>query len=360
MGRVIVLLAVPESPLAGEMAAILDSGEVSHYTCSLDGPIEGKPLTVSPNGVIWEGVDLLRADAIFVERPVFPWPQHELPPERFCRNGNFKQGVVFQREAMSLIVSAVRIAGDARRMINPPGAAHLAISPSIALDRLTRQGLPVHPWCLETYTANVFSNAGFVIDASGADRRHSPMLPREDEPVIIYEPFSEEVVTVLVVGGRAAGALWYRSCEQWAIQNRLNTSGERQMQNDMDAGADSHRVIDLLEVFPKEVELAVRAAAALELDIAAVSIRAGSSPASVTPESAASADAVPDDAIPSSSVPTGAAPTDATSAGATPAGASAPHVLLCEAGPDLAAWNRALQGRLAGKLAEYLLFTASA
>lgn len=314
MGKVIVLLAIPESPLAGELAALLDGGEISHHTCSLDAPMEGKPLTVSSKGVVWEGVDLMQADAIFLEKPVFPWPQHELPPERFRKNGGFKQGVVFQRETMSLIVSAVRIAGEARRMINRPGADHLAISPSIALDHLSRDGIPVHPWRLATLASELRSEAGFVVDASGGDRRHSPTIAQANEPALVYDPFPEEAVTVLVVGGRAAGALHYQNGGQWAESGRSDTFGELRGTNEKNPDTESPARIDSLEAFPEAAELAVRTAGALELDVAAVSVRTGP---------------------------------------------AAPGVLLCEAAPDLAAWNRILQGRLAEALADHLISAAS-
>jgi len=241
--------------------------------------------------------------------------------------GEFERGVVFQREALSLIVSAVRIAGEARRMINRPDASHLAISPSIALDLLSRRGIQVHPWRLAAYAHGLPAEAGFAVDASGADRRHSPTIPRTGEPALIYEPFPEEVVTFLVVGKRSAGALVYRDGAQWAERARLKLGGDPPVsaimeaggvppaKDGIDAGGGHPRLVDSPGSFPEEETLAVRAAGALELDVAAISVRAG---------------------------------------------AAAPGVLLCEAAPDLAAWNRILQGRLAGALAGRLMSAASA
>lgn len=297
MDKPIILIGMAGSPLAGEVAAYLDRTAVPYYTLSLDAPLEGRPVTIAPGTVYWEGVDLLNGGAIFVEMPVFPWPQVQLPTEPFHFEFTHEQWVVFQREASSLIVSALLAAAEVRPVINPPAAAHLAVAPSIVLDRLAREGIPVHPWSLEPAPSRDRSEAGFVLDACGRDRWHSPQRPRAGEPALVLEPFPDEVVTFIVVGGKAVGALRYDSGGAWAEWHEAGGVGG-----------------EALESVPEAADLAIRAAEALDLDYAAVSIRTGVSPHAI---------------------------------------------LLCEAGPDLTAWNRILDGLLAEALADHLASAAS-
>ncbi|HUV35318.1 MAG TPA: hypothetical protein VMX58_00075 [Patescibacteria group bacterium] len=298
MEKPIVLIGIPGSSLADEVAASLERTAFPYYTRSLDAPLAGGPVTFAPGSVIWEGVDLLDAGAIFVERPVFPWPQARPPAERSHTDFTNEQWIVFQREASSLIVSAILAAADVRPVVNPPAAAaHLAISPSIALDRLAIEGIPVHPWSLEPAPPRDRSGAGFVLDACGRDRWHTPERPRTGEPSLVLEAFAGEVVTFIVVGGMSVGALRYDSGGLWAKWHEAEGIGG-----------------EVPEPVPEAADLASRAAAALKLDYAAVSICTGTSPLSV---------------------------------------------LLCEAGPDLAAWNGILGGRLAHALADHLASVAS-
>lgn len=297
MEKPIVLIGMAGSPLVDVTAAYLDRAAVPYYTLSLDAPLEGKPVTVAPGSVTWEGVDLLKAGAIFVERPIFPWPQARLPEERVDRDFTHEQWVVFQREAGSLVVSAILAAAEVRPVVNPPAAAHLAISPSIALDRLALEEIPVHPWRIEPAPPEKLSTAGFVLDACGRDRWHVPRRPAAGEAALVIEPFTGEVVTCIVVGGMSVGAIRYDSGELWVKWHEgEGIAGE------------------VTDSVPEAADLASRAAAALGLGYAAVSIRTGASPYTV---------------------------------------------VLCEAGPDLDAWNRMLDGRLARALAGHLVAIAS-
>lgn len=308
MGKPIVFLAVPGSPLADEVGKHFVRNELQYYKLSLDAPLEGKPVTVAHGRVVWEGVDLSQAGVIFLEKPVFPWPQAELPPPDYCQKATYKQWNIFQREAASLIVSAVFLAGESQGMINRPAAAHLAISPSIALDRLDREGINVHPWRL--MPAPSLLEAGFILDASGRDRWHSPTVPRAGEPALVYTPFSGDVVTVMVIGGKSVGALRYRDGECWATHQGTDSPARLDERNEVITGPDWPEALYTLETVCEARDLAIQAAKALDLDLAAVTIRTGTHP---------------------------------------------PAVLLCEAGPDLVYWNRVLEGRIASALAEHLL-----
>lgn len=325
MEKPIVLIGMAGSPLAGEVAACLDSTAAAYYTLSLDAPLEGRPVTVAPGAVVWEGVDLLQGGAIFVEKPVFPWPQMQLPTEPFHLEFTHEQWVVFQREASSLVVSALLAAAEVRPVINPPAAAHLAVAPSIALDRLARDGIRIHPWSLEPAPSRDRSGAGFVLDACGRDRWHSPRRPPAGEPALVLEPFPGEVVTFIVVGRMPVGALRYDSGGAWAEAMGMDNAGEQRRRDGSAAGKereecgtatgeDRPEPLDDPHSIPEAADLAIRAAAVLGLDFAAVSIRTGVSPHSI---------------------------------------------LLCEAGPDLASWNRFLDGRLAAALADHLTSAAS-
>lgn len=334
MEKPVILIGIPGSTLIDEVAACLARVDFPHCTLSLDAPLEGKPVTVSPDAVFWEGVDLVRGGAIFVERPVFPWPQMLLPTEPFHFDLTHEEWLVFQREAGALIVSALRAAAEVSPVINRPDAAHLAVSPSIALDRLAHEGIPVHPWRLEPAPSGDGYDAGFVLDACGRDRWHSPKGPPAGEPALVLDYFPGEVVTFIVVGGTSVGALRYSSGGSWAerygtggageVQKSSGTAaGEKRQKFLYDsaqdrggtaAGGDSPEPLDALAPVAEAADLANRAAASLMLDIAAVSIRTGTTPHSV---------------------------------------------LLCGAGPDLAAWNRMLGGRLAAAMADHLISVAS-
>jgi hypothetical protein len=136
---------------------------------------------------------------------------------------------------------------------------------------------------------------GLVLDACGRERWHAPQRPEAGEPALVLEPFTGDVVTFIVVGEETFGAVRYSGDGSWAERDGVNGDAAAGM-----AGEAS--------------ELACRAAAALGLDIAEVSIHIGVSP---------------------------------------------PSVVLCEAGPDLVAWNRILDGRLAAALADHFTSVAS-
>ena len=289
MEQTIALIGIPGSILADEIAACLSGDSFSHQILSLDAPFEGKPLTIGRGVVSWEGVDLLGAGAIFVERSVFPWPQTRYSAEYEESGLTQAQWAFYQRESASLLISALHLASTERPMINPPSAAHLAISPSIALDLLEREGITVHPWRMEPAAEGEISAGRISIDACGRDRWHTPGPPVTGEQALTIEPFEGAVTAFMVVGGRIAGAVRFPGPDSWALGQEAKVVGT-------EIGA---------------ADLAIRSAAILGLDFAAISVREDQG-----------------------------------------------RVLFAEASPDLEQWNRILEGRVAELLAEHLISLA--
>ena len=245
---------------------------------SLDAPLQGRPVTVGPGEVLWEGTDLLRVGAILVEAPIFPWPQPQVVEDLRFDPVEGEARISPEREARSLALSALWVASQTRPVWNPPEAGHLAASLAVALDRLGAAGLPVHPWSLEPAPeAGILE--GLVIDCAGPERWHQPSRPGPGEPAIVFDPIPSGIIDLLVVGGRTVGA----------------TADRTQ------------------EAPPEAGDLALRAAGALGLAIAQVSMVGD--PRSL-------------------------------------------KILRVEAGPDLAAWNTRLDGRLAPLLIERLVAAA--
>ena len=308
MPKPIVFLGLPGSPIGTDLATrfgrAASSGHAFH-ALSLDAPLENKPVTVTSGAVFWEGVDLLRAGAIFVERPVFPWPQPQLPPRKLRGDAAYKLWIVFQREANSLVASAIAAAAEVTPVVNAPAAVHVAVSPALALDLLARQGLRIHPWALEPAPLTDRRRNALVIDACGRDRWHSPDLPQPGEFVLVFEAFSEEVVTFLVVGEKTAGAIRYRGAEAWARRGEIEEPVCESDSALSPPGSESVAAAD---------RLARDAAKALDLHLAAVSVRTGP---------------------------------------------SSPAILLCDASPDLAAWRKHLGPGLAAVLSDHLISLAS-
>jgi hypothetical protein len=292
MEAFIALLGVPGSPLVARVAKHLDQSKGAAHCLSLDAPFSSEPVTVAPGTVSWQGIELRQAAAVLVEQPLFPWPQpgllaqrpQAIPPQEW---------LVFEREARSLAISAIAAAAEHCPVINHPSAAHLAVSPSIALDRLAEQGVSVHPWRLAP--APDSDDSRLMIDASGRDRWHSPEPPVAGEPALIWDdPPAGEVHSLLVVGSQVVGGQRYPSLSAWT------------------SGAAAEPVTGSNQA--AQADLACHAAAALGLELAAVTVTAGPSPA----------------------------------------------VILVAAGPDLAEWDTVLGGRLAPALAAHLTTIAGA
>lgn len=288
MERPIILLQLPGSPLAGRIARRLGEAGVATRLGCLDAPLSGAAVTVRAGGVSWEGAELLEAGAVWVEAPLFPWPQSLPPPDPPPAGLTPQDWAVRQREARALAGAALFCAAEARPVVNHPLSAHLAASPAIALDRLARAGLPVHPWRLGAAAPGTAP----ALDAAGRDRWHAPSRPPAGATALMPAPFAGPVESLLVVGGRLAARSVFADAAAWA-------RGE------------AHPALAAAAADPAARDLAAGAASALALDLAAVSLHAGA-------------------------------------------------VLLCEAAPDLAAWDEAAAGAVAAAIAELLLTRASA
>ncbi len=252
MEQTIALIGIPGSILVDEIATRLSGASFPIRTLTLEAPFEGKPMTIGRGAVSWEGVDLLSAGAVFIERSVFPWPQTRYPAEYEESGFTQAQWAIFQREAASLVVSALHLASTACPVINPPSTAHLAVSPSIALDLLAREGIAVHPWRVEPVPGEDRSGVGILIDACGRDLRHTPLTPPAGETALAVEPFQGPVTTCIVIGGRAVGAVRFSGLDSWALGRGAEVAA---MEGDA-------------------ADLAVRSVEALGLGFAAVSLRA--------------------------------------------------------------------------------------
>jgi len=302
----IILLGISGSNLAGDVAARLERGGVPSRALSLDAPLEGKAVSVLRGEVKWEDASLLDARLVFVERLVFPWPQVGLPSEPLREDAEYRRWVNRRREAMSLAWSAVMTVAETRPVLNPPAASHIAVSPPIALDRLSRSGIRVHPWRVEPLSSPLLRGRAIVTDASGRDRWHSPSRPRQGEPVLVYEPFSGGVVTVLVVGSEIVGSLRFDNGAVWAANREAPAVAGPQGAAGTPGRPSS--------IGPDAARLAIDAVSVLGLFFAEVSILERERESS----------------------------------------------LLCfDAAPDLAWWSRGLGGRLAPVLADHLAKAAS-
>ena len=287
------ILRTPGSPFGESLVSRLDERGARGTVLDLDAPLRGEPVTVRPGSVLWQEIDLVNAAAVFVERPVFPWPQ----PRSIA--GLIRDGVPDQdkvgaeREARSLIASAIPAAAVSGRLVNPPVAAHLAASPAIALDRLESAGLAVHPWRLGPAPED--TDGRLLLDAVGRDLWHEPQRPLPGQMAIEPDRFSGEVLSVLMAGGIPLGGLRYADGRSW------------------DAG-ELAAPLTVEEIPATVVELTRGAVEASGLGFAAVSV-----------------------------IQKG----------------DRPGLLWFDAGPDLAEWDRLLEGRIAAGLADYLITVAA-
>ncbi len=321
----VVILGLPESDFARRLGGAVEERGVRPAVLSLDAPLEGRPVTIQPGEILWEGVDLLGSGAVLVETPVYCWPQPQrleaLPMEPGARTKH----LTADRETRSLALSALCIAAGKVPVINPPEAAYLAAAPGAALSRLASGGVPVQEWRLgpapdpdamkgvagpdgagsrsgtrpvgvaDGLAPEAAGRGAIVLDAAGRDRFHRPTRPPAGEPALLLEPFEGPVLSLIVVGDRAVAARRYPSAAAWS-------------ENDPDGTLPESRI----PAFGSA--LALRAAGLLGLPVAAIAI---------------------------------------TGDGA------ALRLLHADAGPDLAAWDATSGGDLAGALAAYLVSAAS-
>lgn len=287
------VLRTPGSALGVSLARRLEELGAGSALLDLDAPLRGEPVTVGAGSVAWQGVDLAEAAALLVEQPVFPWPQPQRLTELIRDGEPDRELVVAEREARSLIASAIRAAADSTRVVNPLQAVHLASSPAIALDELEAAGLGVRPWRLGP--APDETEGRLLLDAAGRDLWHEPGSPAPGDMAIVLDPIPGALLSVLVAGDEAIGGLRYRDASSWV------------------AGS------PVAPLTPDEIPAAAAASAraaveSLRIDFAAVTL--------VIEE-------------------------------------ARPGLVWLDAGPDLAAWDRALDGRVAVGLADYLVSVAA-
>jgi len=213
MKQTYALLRAPGSPFGESLASCLEERGAQGAVLDLEAPFHGEPVTVRPGTVIWQGIDLAGTAAVFVEKPVFAWPQ----PRRIAgllRDGEMDRDLVnAEREARSLIASAIPTAGDITRLVNPPVSRHLAASPATTLDRLQEAGVEVHPWRLGL--AQDDSEERLLLDVVGRDLWHEPERPLPGHFSIEPDRFTGEVLSVLVAGRNLLGGLRYENGLAW-------------------------------------------------------------------------------------------------------------------------------------------------
>ncbi len=252
------VFGAPGSCLGPRLVEIARSRGSSAALLPIEGPIDGRPVTVRGPSVVWNGVDLLACGALLLELPLFPWPQPQRLESMPLDEVESRRRVLAEREARSLALSAISVAAETRPVWNRPAAAHLAIAPAIALDRLGDAGLPVQSWSLEPVSETCGAEGCIVLDAVGRECWHRPSTPGPTEPALVLEPFAGEVTSVLVIASRPAGARRFASADAWARGRPSEDAG---------GGASWAE------------GLAVEAAKLLELDIVAVHFAgAGGSP----------------------------------------------------------------------------------
>lgn len=248
MSRPVVLLGRPDSPLAARIAAQLAAADMPALCLDLDAPLNGEPVTVRDDHVTWQGCDLGAAAALWCEAPVFPWPQMVPPPCPLPDAENFERWRHYQREARALAVGALAAACDVAPAINAPSAAHVAITPTVALDRLAAAGLPVAPWRVGGDDARTDEVS---VDATGADHWHRPG-PAPAAPPRLHLTATGPVTALLVIAGEVVAAQGWDDAASWA------------------AGAPGTRV-DTVQLAAPLRARAEQAAAALAADIVQLS-----------------------------------------------------------------------------------------
>ena len=245
-------------------------------------------MSVLPDGVVWQGHGLQGFGAVLVERARFAWPQPQQIERLLEEGAPSRARVARERESRSLAISALEVAAETTRVINHPSTVHLVVSPATALHRLDAAGLPVHPWRIRPAPEN--GGDWLVLDSVGRELRHEPGRPAVGQPALFLDAANGEVVSVCMIGHRAAGARLYADGGSWLDGRHSATLTAR-------------------EIAPEILTTVARAAVALAVEIAVISVHLKT---------------------------------------------QLPTVLFADAGPDLAHWNRALDGRVVDTLAEHL------
>lgn len=228
-----ILILSHDSSLFGQRlaSAVASKG----YDClvrSLDAPFEGGSVTVGEGRVDWEGVSLLEMGVIFLERPLFSWPQ---PAKHRTFAGPRESGArALEREARSLSISALLAAESSRPIVNRMAAGFLCSSRAAALDGLEGAGLAVHPWRVAPAPRQEDEPGdGIVLDLVGGERWHRPARPREGDHALVIGPVKGDVLGLLVVAGEVAGVRRYPSGAAWSAGHGGESAPARRVPPDV-------------------------------------------------------------------------------------------------------------------------------
>ncbi|MEN8007976.1 MAG: hypothetical protein ABFS42_13235 [Candidatus Krumholzibacteriota bacterium] len=205
----VALLGVSDSPVSDRLRGLLAGMDIPARMLDLDAPLQGEPVTVRGDEVIWQGFALHTAAVVWIEKPVFPWPQMLPPPFPLPDVENFNRWRNYQREAQALAVSALATASESATVVNPPWSAHLAVAPITVLDKLADGGIPVAPWRVGSVSTDN-QEPVVAIDATGHDRRHPAGALPPDAPRLVFPSLGGEVMDVLLIGREIAG------CRRWS------------------------------------------------------------------------------------------------------------------------------------------------
>lgn len=251
LAEVIGLLSAAASRFVPELEQELRRRKIATEARPLEAPLQGDPLSLGAGiggsvRVHWMGLELDRASVVFVETPVYPWPQIQLqspqrqlqtippsgdpnPPNRSAWKP--AQEVSFEsldrttlatidRESRSLLLSALRTAALKARVTNPVQTHEGAASPGIFLSRLHGSGIPVHPWKVQkqpsSETGTPIGKPGSIaIDLQGRTLGQRPSRPGPGELALVFSRPPQEVESILVVGEEVPGRLQFDSAESW-------------------------------------------------------------------------------------------------------------------------------------------------
>lgn len=234
----VVLLGLPDSPLGPRLADLLTAQGWTTQLLDLDATLNGEPVTVRGDTVVWQGCPLHEAAAIWLEQPLFPWPQMLPAPCPLPDVENFERWRTYQREARALAASALAVAGDHVPVINPLVSAHLAVTPTAVFDLLAAADLPVHPWRIGAPPGP----SDLVLDATGHERWHPAAPLPDDAPRLVIDSVDGPVTDMLIVDDAVVGARAWADGLTWAAASQAPVGA--------DAGGDlmdlGRRVITVL------------------------------------------------------------------------------------------------------------------
>lgn len=161
------------------------------------------PLTVADGDVTSNGVSWSDAGAIFVDRAPFSWPQPDRALRVASHGSELRGEAAREREELALLGSALRVAARACPVVNPPTTFLWTSSPSAALARLEREGVPTAAWHLGAQDDRRLKRAALE-------------RPGLAHAIPSIEPFEGPVSGVVCVGSEAPLALTWPDGGVWA------------------------------------------------------------------------------------------------------------------------------------------------